>query len=332
MELPRAYKLLFVLLLLGGSFILSQLHELNLSQGKSAPSGMAARLLSLEGDVASLNASSADAQAQILQLVHTISRLKAVSPGQSKPEEEAIHVARMIETVSASYLAEREQVYSQGQRTRGILCAHGALCKGSDRMLSDHTYGPCYSEFLNKMRPGWLKREASHFLIGEIGILSGTGLAMWSDVFPNADIYGFDYVINNTAGNLALLGSRGAFRHSNLSLHTYDQHGSVAVNSQMIGAILGSNRFTFFVDDGLHTDNAIVDTFLAFKDYMSSGGLYVIEDVAPPAKLKCERVFKKCVERAKAVFGPVVQKHGWKMHSCEYDARWYAFTRNTTTE
>jgi len=300
MGLPRAYKLLFGFLLLRG--------------------------------IDSLKVSTADAQAQILQLVDTISRLEAVSPGQSKPEQEAIDVAQMIETVTASYLAEREQVYSQGQKTRGILCAHGLLCKGSDRMLSDHTYGPCYTDVLNKMRPGWLKREASRFLIGEIGILSGTGLAMWSDVFPNADIHGFDYVINNTAGNLALLGSRGAFKHGNLSLHTYDQQGSVAANSQMIGAILGSKRFTFLVDDGLHTDKAIVDTFLAFKDYMSSGGLYVIEDVVPPAKLKCKRAFKKCVERAKAVFGPVVEKHGWKMHSCEHDARWYAFTRNATME
>lgn len=190
-----------------------------------------------------------------------------------------------------------------------------------------HHYGPCYADLLNRMRPSWLARDSSQLVIGEIGILKGTGLAIWSEIFPGAQIYGFDFQLNNTINNLLFLKSKGAFVHGDPLLTAYDQLRPVADNAQMLRDVLGAKRISFFMDDGLHTAKAIIDTFLAFKDFVLLGGLYVVEDVSIPKSEKAafRKVKYPLRQYAFATFEPVVKKFGWSMHSCTSDARWYAF-------
>ena len=78
-------------------------------------------------------------------------------------------------------------------------------------MNRKHKYGQRYADVLNKMRPTWLANGLGRFVIGAVGILKGNGLAIWSRVFPNAEIHGFDFMVNNTKGHMESLKSRGGF-------------------------------------------------------------------------------------------------------------------------
>jgi len=52
-----------------------------------------------------------------------------------------------------------------------------------------HGYGKCYAEFL---KPLLMNLENQHITLVEIGILNGSGLAIWCDLFPRARVIGFD--------------------------------------------------------------------------------------------------------------------------------------------
>mmetsp|Transcript_78533 Transcript_78533/g.139298 ORF Transcript_78533/g.139298 Transcript_78533/m.139298 type:complete len:293 (-) Transcript_78533:313-1191(-) len=78
---------------------------------------------------------------------------------------------------------------------------------GGDRMSRAlHNYAPCYARLLAKMLPHW---HDSFFSVAEIGILSGSGLALWSRVFPMARLLGFDIDTSNALGKLEFMKSRG---------------------------------------------------------------------------------------------------------------------------
>lgn len=249
-------------------------------------------------------------------------------------QEDALNPRRPQEdTLTSRRLESLEYLYSAGSKTAGLLCAHGYICVGADRMRSaSHTYGPCYAAMINKMMPLWLHGQpSSKLVVGEVGILTGSGLAVWSSVFPEAEVHGFDFFLNNTRDNLPFLRSKGAFARGDPVLHTYDQTKKVAVNAAETEELFRHGKLQLLVDDGLHTDRAIIDTFLSFKDSMHERGLYVIEDVAPPAGIKScsssKRAAKACRDRARKQFAEAFQEHGWEMHDCTEDARWFGLTR-----
>jgi len=174
-------------------------------------------------------------------------------------------------------------------------------------MNREHKYGHCYADVLNKMRPKWLANGLEKFVVGEVGILKGSGLAIWSKVFPNGEIHGFDFMTSNTEENLGFLKSQGGFPQGDPLLHTFDQLQGVDKNVRSLHDILGDKRLTFFVDDGLHSMKAIVDSHLAFKDFMRHDGVYVVEDY-----LGDEKDLRAAAERV-----------GWTLHSCQYDKEWH---------
>ncbi|MDE0309038.1 MAG: glycosyltransferase family 25 protein [Acidiferrobacterales bacterium] len=77
---------------------------------------------------------------------------------------------------------------------------------GGDRMLH-HGYAVHYAEFLKP----YVKDRDRRFVICEFGILKGTGLAIWCDLFPNARCIGFDVDLSNIEKNMDDLLQRGAF-------------------------------------------------------------------------------------------------------------------------
>ena len=65
---------------------------------------------------------------------------------------------------------------------------------------------------------------------------------------------------------LLLWASLSAF--SVLVIHTH--------NREMLGSVAQGAKFVFVVDDGLHTEEALVATFASFYEHLADGFLYVI--------------------------------------------------------
>jgi len=159
-------------------------------------------------------------------------------------------------------------------------------CAGGDRMgrgNKHHAYGGCYAAVIDAFSERWeeafaeSRREQKKLMAGELGILSGSGVAMWSEVFANAELHGFDRFINNTAANMPFLRSKGAFQHSDLNLHYWQQMAhkhEVVLDKPPVSA-----GFIFFIDDAMHMPNPTRDTLNFFKHYMHKDGAYIIEDM-----------------------------------------------------
>ena len=151
----------------------------------------------------------------------------------------------------------------------------------------EHAYASCYAHLLEGHRRMWAHQlqtggGGQPVLVAEVGILKGSGLALWSDLFSaSARIHGFDKYLDTARTNLDFLGGRGAFAKKNTFLHEMDQ---LVDNREMLGRVAQGatkkNKFVFVVDDGLHTEEALVATFASFYEHLADGFLYVMEDVA----------------------------------------------------
>ena len=147
-------------------------------------------------------------------------------------------------------------------------------CVGGDRMKAEwpsHNYAPTYAKVLHK-----LNQRLEVRAVAEIGVLKATGLALWSQLYPNATIHGFDLSLENAFKNLRFLYSRGAFSTDKLRLHEFSQlaPGTVAAH---IGAL-----FDVVIDDALHTEGASNTTWQTFEKLVRPGGVYIIEDCDCP--------------------------------------------------
>jgi len=213
-------------------------------------------------------------------------------------------------------------------------CARGAKCVGSDRMQSPrHNYGPCYASWFSKVLQQ-SKKTGGPISLAEIGILSGSGIAVWSTIFPDAAIHGFDYFLNNTKHNLPFLKSRGAFKHGGPILHQFDQLAEVPTGQERLRLMFPGEKFEVVIDDGLHTDQSIINTFLMFKEFVKPGGLYVIEDLKG-CYLKRRKDVKEYMSdlcekkmRQEMKMDAIATDNGFTLHTCKADARWFVLVRS----
>jgi cephalosporin hydroxylase len=137
---------------------------------------------------------------------------------------------------------------------------------GGDRM-SVHGYAPVYAEVLSSITPR---------VIVELGILRGTGLAMWCDLFPTARVIGLDIDLQHFAQNFDNLRERGAFEKNRPDLFQFDEMAPDA--PARLAAIMGGAKADLFIDDALHSDEAILRTFSHAWQHVRRGGAYIIED------------------------------------------------------
>lgn len=147
----------------------------------------------------------------------------------------------------------------------------GIVHQGGDRFTGVHNYQGAYAEYLNKL----FESQAPIQQVAEVGILMGSGIAMWLDLFPDNKVYGFDIDPSNfekNRNNLKKLGMNDA----NLKIVTMDQ---TVDNSQMLVDQVGG-QFTFVVDDGCHTEFCARLTIKSFLPRMTDKFLYIIEDSA----------------------------------------------------
>ena len=142
---------------------------------------------------------------------------------------------------------------------------------GGDRMGADfhrHAYGPFYEKVMRQF-------IGCSVTLVEIGILRGVGLAIWSDLFPTGRIIGLDIDLSHFRQNLPDLRNQGAFSNNNVEVHEFDQ---TDCGPERLGKILGHTNVDIVIDDGMHTRDAISNTYDAMQHSLKQKFLYVVED------------------------------------------------------
>jgi hypothetical protein len=98
----------------------------------------------------------------------------------------------------------------------------------------------------------------------EIGVQEGGSIALWSEYFTNADVYGFDINLDKVIVDL-----------SNPRIHT---KLCDAYDSRVISTI-DPMSFDVIIDDGPHTKASMITFAGMYPQLLKNGGICVIEDV-----------------------------------------------------
>ena len=165
---------------------------------------------------------------------------------------------------------KREKVRAYELRYLDDSQPYGA--RGGDRMLH-HGYAKHYQHHLQP----YVQDRNQRIVICEFGILKGTGLAIWCDLFPNARIIGFDLDLSNIKNNMDNLLQLGAFSNNQPELFEYDQFVDSA---DYLKEILNDDKFDIVMDDGHHSDESILTTFKSVRPHLNEDFVYLIEDNA----------------------------------------------------
>lgn len=145
---------------------------------------------------------------------------------------------------------------------------------GGDRMSpAFHGYGKVYEKYLAK----FLRKPGKPFTLVEIGILNGSGLAIWCDLFPEGRIIGLDINLDNYRANRAFLEGEGAFRGNEPELFEFNQLDR-KLASEVMGKVLSGRKADVVIDDGCHSLESIEITFDAAAPHLASECVYFIED------------------------------------------------------
>lgn len=140
---------------------------------------------------------------------------------------------------------------------------------GGDRMFY-HGYASKYAQYLQP----WLRRGKA-VVLAEFGILRGTGLAVWCDLFPRGDILGFDIDLSHFRRYSSQLKRLGAFKKNNPEVYVYDQF---IPNQKYLAKILKNRRINICIDDGAHLEETILKTMRSVIPYLAKDFIYFIED------------------------------------------------------
>lgn len=139
---------------------------------------------------------------------------------------------------------------------------------GGDRM-ADHGYAPAYAASLN----AFVDEHGPPSTLVEIGILRGTGLAVWADVLPDTTVVGLDVDLNPFFEYSSELVERGAFKSQYPYAFWFDQ----ATDGPEVFAALAT-RPAIVIDDASHNDTLTLRTLEAFLPHMAERFLYFVED------------------------------------------------------
>lgn len=176
----------------------------------------------------------------------------------------------------------RNKVSPHDPRTPEELRTGGMI--GGDRM-SRHAYALKYAQYLKR----FLHKRP--LVLAEVGILCGTGLAIWCDLFRNATILGLDIDPAHFYKNRAHLLELGAFRKNAPHIFEFDQLADTM--SDALRAQLTEHGIDILIDDGVHSAEAIENTMVLMKPFLKDDFVYFIED-NPRAGALAELHFKGC--------------------------------------
>lgn len=130
-----------------------------------------------------------------------------------------------------------------------------ALKYGTDKSPAGHWYTKHYSRYLEPIR-------YENLNILEIGVHYGCSVKMWSEYFPNSNIYGLDIVEDCKQ-----------FENNNIYIEIGD------CTSSEIYSKFNDNYFDIIIDDGSHYPEQILNNFNIYFEKVKYGGLYFIEDL-----------------------------------------------------
>ena len=124
-------------------------------------------------------------------------------------------------------------------------------------------------------------RNKPNVILIEIGVWYGKSLAMWADWFSNnnAKIYGVDICLKRYHLHRPELQRLGAFQgHNSVSVHQYDTS-----TEEFISWVRSlPDKPDIVVDDGNHKAESQWNLFKLIFPLLSSGGVYIIEDIVEP--------------------------------------------------
>lgn len=162
---------------------------------------------------------------------------------------------------------DRNKVSDLDPRT-GAKIQNGGMV-GGDRMLH-HAYGPLYSKFLKPF-----VESSKPITLVEVGILRGTGLAIWCDLFPAARVIGLDIDLGHFKRNKQKLRFMGAFKQNEPETYEFDQFTD---NIEYLEELLDGATIDVCIDDGYHSKKANLRTFASMYPHLSNQFVYFIED------------------------------------------------------
>lgn len=151
-------------------------------------------------------------------------------------------------------------------KMRGHMCSGGRM---GPKCFYAETYASVLAPYVDR-----------RFVLVELGVLLGAGLAMWCDVFPKARIIGLD--VDPARFDVAMLLGRRAFRYNHPEVHYLDELAADAADR--LERILDGEKIDVFIDDALHNDDSILTALAWAKPHLAQDCLYCIEDnetVAP---------------------------------------------------
>lgn len=142
---------------------------------------------------------------------------------------------------------------------------------GGDKMsAARHGYARTYSHLLRSLP------ESGHLL--EVGVFTGSSLGLWSLVLTGWKIFGLDIDLDRYRSNLGRLKRLGCFSEGDPICLEFDAYAPrlEELRSRMREENL--EGFDLIIDDGPHTDSAILTTFKYLFPLLKPAGVYVIED------------------------------------------------------
>ena len=140
-------------------------------------------------------------------------------------------------------------------------------CQGGDK-FSYHKYGAEYARHFDPLKD-------KRITIVEVGVLEGTSLAVWSDIFPKGRVVGFDISLDAYNKRLPMLRELGAFKNKNVEVHQLDS--TLPATQEAIKQLI-PEKIDLFVDDGCHTTDCITATWANVLPSMKAGGVGLLED------------------------------------------------------
>jgi hypothetical protein len=129
-------------------------------------------------------------------------------------------------------------------------------------MNDSHSYGPVYEEILKPYK------DAQNIL--EIGLFTGARLRVWESYFKGK-VYGVDCSETPLDGTADL---RPMIAEGTHNIFILD-----ATNKGQIENAFNGILFDVIIDDGSHLLDHQLTSYSIFKNHLSKGGIYIIEDI-----------------------------------------------------
>jgi len=129
------------------------------------------------------------------------------------------------------------------------------------KLFLTHGYAPYYEKF-------FLNKRHSVKKIIEIGGMTGSSAAALAMYFMNSIVYTFDISYE-----------RNKINSNRIKKIILDQTSKYQINKFIIDESIYLSSIDLIIDDGAHTDEAILTSLKELLKYVSHDGYYVIEDL-----------------------------------------------------